>query len=105
MQQTLLFPLLILSGMMLPLETGPEWMQALELNPLTYMVEAERVLFTGNLGIEVLWGAAAAVCHSGDRAVGGHPFGDPDRLLADWAWGAPDRRDLRSYSGIEQRSP
>ena len=26
-QQTLLFPLLILSGMMLPLETGPGWMQ------------------------------------------------------------------------------
>ena len=24
-QQSLLFPLLILSGMMLPLETGPEW--------------------------------------------------------------------------------
>ena len=47
-QQTLLFPLLILSGMMLPLETGPEWMQVLsKLNPLTYMVEAERVLFTG----------------------------------------------------------
>jgi ABC-2 type transport system permease protein len=60
-QQTLLFPLLILSGMMLPLDTGPEWMQVLsKLNPLTYMVEAERVLFTGSLGIEVLWGAVAA---------------------------------------------
>ncbi len=57
----LLFPLLILSGMMLPLDTGPEWMQVLsKLNPLTYMVEAERVLFTGSLGVEVLWGAVAA---------------------------------------------
>ena len=57
----MLFPLLILSGMMLPLDTGPEWMQVLsKLNPLTYMVEAERVLFTGSLGIEVLWGAVAA---------------------------------------------
>ena len=26
-QQTVLFPLLILSGMLLPLETGPQWMQ------------------------------------------------------------------------------
>jgi ABC-2 type transport system permease protein len=60
-QQTLLFPLLILSGMMLPLETGPEWMQALsKLNPLTYIVEAERMLFAGDFGTGVLWGFVAA---------------------------------------------
>ena len=48
-QQTLLFPLLILSGMLLPLETGPAWMQiASRANPLTYIVEAERALFAGN---------------------------------------------------------
>jgi ABC-2 type transport system permease protein len=42
-QQALLFPLLILSGMMLPLETGPAWMPvAARLNPLTYVVDAER---------------------------------------------------------------
>ena len=28
-QQSLLFPLLILSGMMLPLEAGPRWIQVL----------------------------------------------------------------------------
>ena len=39
-QQSLLFPLLILSGMMLPLEAGPRWMQVLgAFNPLTYIVE------------------------------------------------------------------
>jgi len=60
-QQTLLFPLLILSGMMLPLETGPEWMRVIsKVNPLTYMVEAERVLFTGHISVEVLWGVLAA---------------------------------------------
>ena len=33
-QQTLLFPLMILSGMLLPLETGPGWMQvAAEVQP------------------------------------------------------------------------
>ena len=69
-QQTLLFPLLILSGMMLPLETGPEWMQVLsKLNPLTYMVEAERALFTGQLGVEVLWGVVAASAHRWARAA------------------------------------
>jgi ABC-2 type transport system permease protein len=47
-QQSLLFPLLILSGMMLPLEAGPRWMQiAGRFNPLTYIVDAERALFSG----------------------------------------------------------
>jgi len=43
-QQTLVFPLLILSGVLLPLENAPAWF-----NPLTYIVEAERALFAGNL--------------------------------------------------------
>jgi len=62
-QQSLLFPLLILSGMMLPLETGPEWMQVASLvNPLTYIVDAERVLFSGTFGDPaVLWGFVAAL--------------------------------------------
>ena len=65
-QQSLLFPLLILSGMMLPLETGPEWMQiASKFNPLTYIVDAERVLFSGSMGPEVLWGAVAAAATAG----------------------------------------
>jgi len=68
-QQSLLFPLLILSGMMLPLEAGPSWMQtAAKFNPLTYMVDAERVLFGGTFtDPAVLWGvvAAAATCAVG----------------------------------------
>ncbi|MVA75320.1 ABC transporter permease [Auraticoccus sp. F435] len=61
-QQTLLFPLLILSGMMLPLETAPGWMQlASRFNPLTYLVEAERALFAGTFADpSVLWGLVAA---------------------------------------------
>ncbi len=47
-QQSLLFPLLILSGMMLPLEAGPGWIQVIgRFNPLTYIVDAERALFSG----------------------------------------------------------
>jgi len=62
-QQSLLFPLLILSGMMLPLETGPGWMQVVsKFNPLTYIVDAERVLFGGAFGsLTVLWGFVAAL--------------------------------------------
>jgi ABC-2 type transport system permease protein len=61
-QQSLLFPLLILSGMMLPLETGPGWMQVVsKFNPLTYIVDAERVLFAGTFSVDVAWGFVAAV--------------------------------------------
>lgn len=50
-QQTVIFPLMILSGMLLPLETGPGWMQvASKFNPLTYLVDAERALFAGGVG-------------------------------------------------------
>jgi ABC-2 type transport system permease protein len=60
--QTLLFPLMILSGMLLPLETGPGWMQlAAKFNPLAHMVTAERLLFAGRIGEPaVLWGFIAA---------------------------------------------
>ena len=62
-QQALIFPLMILSGMLLPLEAAPRWMQVLsQLNPLTYLVEAERALFNGQLTEPAVWqGALAAV--------------------------------------------
>jgi ABC-2 type transport system permease protein len=62
-QQTFLFPLLILSGLLLPLDDGPRWMQvAADVNPLAYVVEAERALFAGDLtSSAVLGGVAAAV--------------------------------------------
>jgi ABC-2 type transport system permease protein len=62
-QQSLLFPLLILSGIMLPLEQAPGWMKiASHFNPLTYVVDAERTLFGGSfLDRDVLYGAIAAV--------------------------------------------
>ena len=62
-QQTVIFPLMILSGMLLPLETGPGWMQvASRFNPLTYLVDAERALFAGGIGTtEAAAGWAAAL--------------------------------------------
>jgi ABC-2 type transport system permease protein len=61
-QQMVLFPLLILGGLMLPLDGAPGWMQvAARLNPITYLVAAERSLFLGDLGsAAVLHGAVAA---------------------------------------------
>jgi len=62
--QTVLFPLMILSGMLLPLETGPGWMQAAaKANPLSYVVDAERALFAGDLTSQAVlggWTAALA---------------------------------------------
>lgn len=62
-QQTVLFPLLILSGLLLPLDSGPSWMRAAaRANPLAYVVEAERALFAGELASStVAWGALAAI--------------------------------------------
>lgn len=62
-QQTVVFPLLILSGMMLPLDRAPGWMLAASrVNPLTYLVEAERTLFAGDVtNVVVAQGAVAAV--------------------------------------------
>ncbi|MET0883134.1 MAG: ABC transporter permease [Acidimicrobiales bacterium] len=61
-QQTLIFPLLLLSGMLLPLDDAPGWLQALsKINPLTHIVDAERALFAGDVTDPVvLWGALSA---------------------------------------------
>jgi len=44
-------PLLLLSGVLLPMSLAPRWLQALsDLNPLLYAVNAERALFAGTIG-------------------------------------------------------
>ncbi|HET9517410.1 MAG TPA: ABC transporter permease [Actinoplanes sp.] len=62
-QQTLLFPLLLLAGMLLPIEAGPGWLRALsKWNPLTYVVDAERALFNGDVWASTtVTGALAAL--------------------------------------------
>lgn len=61
-QQTLLFPLLLLAGMLLPVDSGPGWLQTLsQFNPLTYVVDAQRALFAGDIvSTTVLAGLASA---------------------------------------------
>ncbi|HMQ37239.1 MAG TPA: ABC transporter permease [Micropruina sp.] len=62
-QQTLIFPLMILSGMLLPLDVAPGWMRVVAaVNPLNWVVQAARALLAGELGdIVVLWGWVAAL--------------------------------------------
>lgn len=62
-QQALIFPLMILSGMLLPLDESPSWLRTLAaVNPLTYLVDAERALFAGEFGAAAIWqGGLAAV--------------------------------------------
>lgn len=62
-QQTLLFPLLLLAGMLLPIDDGPGWLRTLaRFNPLTYVVDAERALFNGEIWTRTTaYGLIAAV--------------------------------------------
>ncbi len=60
-QQTLIFPLLILSGMLLPLEEGPGWMRAVaSVNPINWLVQAERALLDGRFADPVVLAGALA---------------------------------------------
>lgn len=68
-QQTLIFPVLLLAGVLLPLDGAPGWLQtASNLNPLTYVIEAERALFAGTFPADTVlagFGASAAVAAFG----------------------------------------
>jgi ABC-2 type transport system permease protein len=68
-QQTLIFPVLLLAGVLLPLEGAPGWLQtASDLNPLKYVIEAERALFAGTFPADTVLaglGASAIVAAFG----------------------------------------
>lgn len=54
-QQTLLFPVLLLAGILLPIDGAPGWLKvASDLNPLTYVVEAVRALFAGEFPVDTV---------------------------------------------------
>ena len=60
-QQAAIFPLMILSGMLLPIEQGPEWMRvAAAINPISHVVGATRALFAGDFGAPVVLGGFVA---------------------------------------------
>lgn len=54
-QQTLLFPVLLLAGVLLPVDGAPRWLEvASDLNPMTYVVEAVRALFAGTFPADTI---------------------------------------------------
>lgn len=66
-------PLMLLGGVLLPMTNAPQWLYvASRFNPLTYLVEAERALFMGEVGsLAVLFGlVVAAVVATVGLAVG-----------------------------------
>lgn len=60
--QMLVFPIMLLSGILLPVDAGPGWLSAIAaINPITYIVDAARALFIGDfLSTTVLYGTIAA---------------------------------------------
>jgi ABC-2 type transport system permease protein len=75
--QSVALPLMLLGGVLLPIENGPGWLYvASRFNPLTYLVEAERALFAGQLftatvgyGVLVALGTAVLGMAVGARAI------------------------------------
>jgi ABC-2 type transport system permease protein len=61
-QQVVLFPLVLLAGVLLPVEAAPGWLRTLSrANPVTYVVDAERALFRGEFwDVSVAYGLVAA---------------------------------------------
>lgn len=60
--QMVVFPIMLLSGILLPIDAGPGWLSAIAaVNPITYIVDAARALFVGDfLDTSVGYGAIAA---------------------------------------------
>jgi ABC-2 type transport system permease protein len=54
--QGVTLPLLLLSGVLLPMSLAPAWLRhSSQVNPLTYVVDATRALFRGDLGDRDVW--------------------------------------------------
>ncbi|MGW4249243.1 ABC transporter permease, partial [Nocardia sp. NPDC004722] len=56
-------PIMLLSGILLPLTVGPKWLQNIgKVNPFSHTVDAARALFRGDFGAhEVYIGSAVTV--------------------------------------------
>jgi ABC-2 type transport system permease protein len=63
MIQSVTLPLMLLSGVLLPMALAPTWLRrASKVNPLTYVVDGTRALFRGDIGnADVLWASVATI--------------------------------------------
>jgi ABC-2 type transport system permease protein len=66
-------PLLLLSGVLLPMSLAPDWLETVsKINPLTHVVDGTRSLFAGDFGDpDVLVGAGIAVALAALLAIWG----------------------------------
>ncbi len=56
MVNTLALPILLLSGILLPMTLAPAWLQVVaNFNPFKHIVEALRAVFLGNFGDPIVW--------------------------------------------------
>jgi ABC-2 type transport system permease protein len=54
------FPILLLSGILLPMSLAPAWLQAIsDVNPLKHIVEGTRAFFVGGYDTPIAWWGAA----------------------------------------------
>lgn len=70
-------PILLLSGMLLPLSLGPKWLQQVaNVNPLKHAVDAARDLFAGNLTTSAVGRGVGvvAVCATAALVIGTRKF-------------------------------
>ena len=97
-QQTLIFPVLLLAGVLLPLDGAPGWLRAAShLNPLNYVVEAERALFAGTFPVDtVALRRPRLRDRRGVRPVGRPPGDARVQLTADPGLRAPGRSTRKS---------
>lgn len=55
-------PVLLLSGILLPMSLGPQWLQTIsDFMPTKHIVDAIRAVFVGDFGMPALWGSLWAV--------------------------------------------
>jgi ABC-2 type transport system permease protein len=61
--QSVTLPVMLLSGVLLPMALAPTWLRrASKVNPLTYVVDGTRALFRGDIGdADVLWASLATI--------------------------------------------
>ena len=90
-------PLLLLSGVLLPMSLAPTWLKRVsQVNPLSHVVDASRQLFHGNFGSStVAWGTSVTVVLAGAAGLVGHPHvpaACPPKFVRLW-------RDVREHIG------
>ncbi len=56
MVNTLALPILLLSGILLPMNLAPQWLQTVsDFNPFKHIVEALRAVFRGDFSGAIVW--------------------------------------------------